>query len=99
MDVITGLPWSNGFDAIWVVVDRLTKMRHFVPYRTTTSAQDLADMFITDIFVSMAYLIISCLIEELSLRAISGNTCVPVFKYSLVCPPLFILRRMGKPNE
>jgi transposase InsO family protein/predicted aspartyl protease len=50
MDFVTGLPWSSGFDAIWVVVDRLTKMRHFIPCRTTTSAQDLADMFITDIF-------------------------------------------------
>ena len=46
MDFVTGLPWSNGNDAIWVVVDRLTKMRHFVPCRTTTNASDLANLFL-----------------------------------------------------
>ena len=46
MDFVTGLPWSDGNDAIWVVVDRLTKMRHFVPCRTITSAPDLANLFL-----------------------------------------------------
>ena len=46
MDFVTGLPWSNGNDAIWVVVDRFTKMRHFVPCRTTTKAPDLANLFL-----------------------------------------------------
>ena len=50
MDFVTGLPWSDGFDAIYVVVDRLTKMRHFIPCRQTTSAQDLADLFLQGIF-------------------------------------------------
>jgi hypothetical protein len=31
MDFVMGLPWSNGYDAIWVVVDHLTKERHLVP--------------------------------------------------------------------
>ncbi|XP_059294427.1 uncharacterized protein LOC132047393 [Lycium ferocissimum] len=32
MDVVVGLPWTLGkFDAIWVIVDRLTKLAHFVP--------------------------------------------------------------------
>jgi transposase InsO family protein len=50
MDFVTGLPWSNGNDAIWVVVDRLTKMRHFVPCRTTTSSSDLADLFLQNVW-------------------------------------------------
>jgi transposase InsO family protein len=50
MDFVTGLPWSEGYDAIWVVIDRLTKMRHFVPCRTTTTAHDLADLFLNNIW-------------------------------------------------
>jgi len=49
MDFVTGLPSSNGNDAIWVVVDRLTKMRHLVPCRTTIDAPSLADLFLDNI--------------------------------------------------
>ena len=32
MDFITGLPkTSQGYDSIWVIVDRLTKSAHFLP--------------------------------------------------------------------
>jgi len=50
MDFVTGLPWSNGNDAIWVVVDRLTKMPHLVPRRTTIDAPSLADQFLDNIW-------------------------------------------------
>ena len=50
MDFVVGLPWSNGCDAIWVVVDRLTKQRHLVPCTSTVDAKDLADLFVQWVF-------------------------------------------------
>jgi hypothetical protein len=46
MDFVTGLLECKGYDAIWVVVDRLSKMRHFVPCHTTVDARGLAEMFV-----------------------------------------------------
>lgn len=50
MDFVTGLPWSEGFDAIWVVVDRLTKQRHLIPCTTNIDSAGLADLFIREVF-------------------------------------------------
>ena len=50
MDFVTGLPDVNGLDAIWVVTDRLTKMRHFVACNESVSAEDLADMFVAHVW-------------------------------------------------
>ena len=43
MDFVTGLPKSvKGHDAIWVIVDRLTKSSHFLPIKTKFSLDRLA---------------------------------------------------------
>ena len=36
-------------DAIWVVIDRLTKGAHFVPMKTTNSASDLVPLYIKEV--------------------------------------------------
>ena len=45
-----GLPESRGYDAIWMVVDRLTKLRHMVPCKSTCSSEDLADLFLHNVW-------------------------------------------------
>jgi hypothetical protein len=36
MDLFTGLPHtSKGYDSIWVIMDRLTIVAHFLPVKTT----------------------------------------------------------------
>ena len=44
-DFITKLPLAQGYDAILVVCDRLTKMAHFIPTTDKTSAEGLARLF------------------------------------------------------
>jgi hypothetical protein len=43
-DFLTQLPLSQGFDAIYVVADQLSKMAHFIPCRSTCTAEQLADI-------------------------------------------------------
>jgi len=50
MDFIVKLPLSHGFDSIWVVCDRLTRMAHFIPCCESMSAPDLAWLFLDRIF-------------------------------------------------
>ncbi|KAI3747412.1 hypothetical protein L6452_09868 [Arctium lappa] len=50
MDLVTGLPQSpKGHDAIWVIVDRLTKSAHFLPIKETYSLEKLARLYIDEI--------------------------------------------------
>ena len=50
MDFVVGLPCTFGkFDAIWVIVDRLTKSAHFVPVQTTYNSEKLAKIYIREI--------------------------------------------------
>ena len=44
-DFITKLPLAQEYNLILVVVDRLTKMVHFIPTTEKTSAEGLARLF------------------------------------------------------
>nr|GFC22250.1 putative reverse transcriptase domain, ribonuclease H-like domain, aspartic peptidase domain protein [Tanacetum cinerariifolium] len=64
MDFITKLPKSSqGFDTIWVIVDRLIKSAHFLPIRENDPLDKLARLYLnrivkalgTDICMSTSY--------------------------------------------
>uniref|UniRef100_A0A2N9G885 RNA-directed DNA polymerase n=1 Tax=Fagus sylvatica TaxID=28930 RepID=A0A2N9G885_FAGSY len=50
MDFVVGLPRSlKGHDAIWVIVDRLTKSAHFLPIKVNFTLDKLARLYIQEI--------------------------------------------------
>jgi len=49
MDFVVGSPECEGFDAVWVVLDRLSKMRNFIPCHTTVDAVGLANLFLQEV--------------------------------------------------
>jgi transposase InsO family protein len=46
MDFITHLPPSQDYDAILVIVDRLTKMRHLIPCKATCNSAETARLYL-----------------------------------------------------
>ena len=50
MELVTGLPRiANGFDSIWVMLGRLTKIAHFLPVRMTYTAAQSARLYLDQI--------------------------------------------------
>ena len=50
MDFMVGLlRCQSGYDAIWVIVDRLTKLAHFLPMKNSDSIEKLAELYVKEI--------------------------------------------------
>jgi hypothetical protein len=50
MDFVVGLPRTPwGKDAIWFVVDRLTKSANFIPMKMTNSVEELVPLYIKEV--------------------------------------------------
>ncbi|GJU03774.1 putative reverse transcriptase domain-containing protein [Tanacetum coccineum] len=50
MDFITKLPkTTNGYDTIWVIVDRLTKSAHFLPMKETDPMEKLMKHYMKEV--------------------------------------------------
>jgi hypothetical protein len=50
MDFMVSLPPSRGFDAIMVVVDRFSKMAHFIRTKDEATTQKINRLFFTHVF-------------------------------------------------
>ena len=51
MDFVTHLPrTSQGHDAVWVIVDRLTKLAHFLVMQMTFTLEEFCKLYIREIF-------------------------------------------------
>uniref|UniRef100_A0A0A9D292 Integrase catalytic domain-containing protein n=1 Tax=Arundo donax TaxID=35708 RepID=A0A0A9D292_ARUDO len=50
MDFIVGLPQTqSGYDSVWVIVDRLTKVTHFIPVKESYSGPKLTELYMSRI--------------------------------------------------
>ncbi|WVZ50109.1 hypothetical protein U9M48_001396 [Paspalum notatum var. saurae] len=50
MDFVVGLPRTQkGYDSIWVIIDRFTKLAHFLPIKTVYRANTYAELYIARI--------------------------------------------------
>jgi IS30 family transposase len=50
MDFIVGLSRTRvGYDSIWVIVDRLTKLAHFIPVKTSYNSAVLVELCMSQI--------------------------------------------------
>jgi hypothetical protein len=50
MDFIMSLSRTqSGYDSIWLIIDQLTKVAHFIPIKTTYSGSQLAELYMSRI--------------------------------------------------
>jgi hypothetical protein len=98
-DFITQLPESQGHTQIMVVVDRFTKMAHFIGLKTDATAKDVADTFLREVWKLHGYHPKLSRIWTRSSPANSGNHCARHSGLNDACQQLIILRLTDKRKE
>jgi hypothetical protein len=50
MDYVMELPLSQGYNVIYICIDRLTKMAHFIPTNSDITAKGTANLYLQHVF-------------------------------------------------
>jgi hypothetical protein len=98
INFIIDLPSSKAFDSIFVVVDQLTKMAHFMPCNKMVICEETTRLFMDKITSTMAFLMTSSPIVVHSSPLSFGNHYSRSLRPRSSCLPCIILRLMDKPN-
>jgi hypothetical protein len=100
MDFIVGLPRTQkGYDSIWVIVDRLTKVTHFVLVKTTYTGPQLAELYISRIVCLHG--VPKKIVSDRGTSSLQsfGNGYMSRWIPSLILPQPIIPKRMDKWSE
>jgi hypothetical protein len=81
MDFIEGLPNSNGYTVILVVVDRFTKYGYFLPVKHPYTATSIARLFLDNI-VKLHWVPNTIVSDIESSLVLSGQSCSNFYKLS-----------------
>ena len=100
MDFITGLPRTrSGYDSIWVVVDCLTKVAHFILVKTTYTSAKLAKIYMTRIVCLHGVPRTMYQTEEHNLLQSFGINCTRLWEPGWSSVQLFTRRQMDRLRE
>ena len=95
-DFVVGLPRSpRDKDAIWDVIDRITKVAHFILMKTTNSASNLVPLYIKEMVRLHGVPKSLFLIVIPNLYLIFGKACIVLWAPDWISALLFTLIQMG----
>jgi hypothetical protein len=97
MDFVVGLPkTSKGYDSIWVIVDHLTKMAHFLPVKTDHPVVVYAQLYIAHIL--SLHGVPKTIVSDHNLYPSFGKSCTNFWALNCSIVRPIILKRADKPK-